>query len=364
MAEGGDQDPEQKTEDPSAKRLEDSRKKGQVVSSREVTSFLLLLALTFIVASFIPKLSIQGKILLLPFIEQPDLLNVDKAGLGNLLSHVTYGMIGILLAPLFIAFFTVIISNYLQHGHVWTVESMQPKLERISLIKGFKKLFSMKSLVEFLKGVIKIAIVSIAGWLAIGNDLLVLRTLPDDTIETILWFLVHICTKLMIAVCIAMFFIAILDYLYQRFEYMKNLRMTKQELKDEYKQQEGDPHIKQKLRQIRAERAKKRMMTAVPKSDVIITNPTHFAVALKYDNNAMQAPIVVAKGIDFLALTIRKIAEENDIPIVRNPPLARVLYQHVDIDQEIPVAHYKAVAEIISYVYKLKGRAPKRKIAG
>lgn len=359
----GEQDKSQKTEDPSPKRLEDSRKKGQVVTSREVTSFFLLLLLTFIVASLIPGLSGQAKMMLLPFIEKPDMLMVDSAGVEVLFRNLIFGGLQLLMPVLLGAFFVSILSSYMQHGHVWTTDSMIPKLERISLIKGFKRLFSMRSVVEFLKGVMKISIVAVSGWFSIKGDITSIRNLPDDTLQAMMLFIVKLCTKLMIAVCTAMFFIAIFDYMYQRFEYMKNLRMSKQEQKDEYKQQEGDPHVKQRLRQVRAERAKQRMMAAVPQSDVIITNPTHFAVALKYDNNSMQAPIVVAKGADFLALTIRKVAEENDIPIIRNPPLARVLYDNVDIDSEIPVAHYKAVAEIISYIYKLKGRAPKRKIA-
>ncbi len=157
-----------------------------------------------------------------------------------------------------------------------------------------------------------------------------------------------------------MFFIAAMDYGYQRHEFMKNMRMTKQEVRDEYKQQEGDPIVKQRLRQIRMERARKRMMAEVPKADVVITNPTHYAVALRYDNANMAAPKVVAKGVDFVAKTIRELAEKHGVMMVRNPPLARALYDAVDLDAEIPAQHYKAVADVISYVYKLKGRLPKR----
>lgn len=359
-----DQDPEQKTEDPSHKRLEDSRKKGQVVTSREVTSFLLLMALALIVGSFVPMMLEKSRILLYPLIEKPDLLTADRAGLGDILSRLTYGAISVALIPLCIAFFVCVFASYLQHGHLWTAESMVPKLERISPLKGFKRLVSMKSLVEFLKGVVKISIVAVAIWFAVQDDFAMLKSLPNHSIETILAYLMSLITKLLIAVCIAMFFIAALDYAYQRHEYMKNLRMTKQEVKDEYKQQEGDPKIKQRLRQIRADRARNRMMAAVPESDVIITNPTHFSIALKYDSTKMRAPVVVAKGVDYLALTIRKIAEENNIPMVQNPPLARALYASVDVDGEIPVAHYKAVAEVISYIYKLKGKAPKKRFAG
>jgi flagellar biosynthesis protein FlhB len=161
---------------------------------------------------------------------------------------------------------------------------------------------------------------------------------------------------MLIGICIAMFVIAGGDYLYQRYEFIKGLKMTKQEVKDEYRQQEGDPKIKQKIRQLRMERANKRMMSAVPTSDVIITNPTHYSIALKYDGDKMQAPKIVAKGQDLIAMKIREVAKENNIPLVENPPLAQALYANVEIDQEIPIEHYKAVAEIISYVYRLKGK--------
>ena len=260
---------------------------------------------------------------------------------------------------------TVIVSiaaNYMQHGHVLTVESMKPKLNRISPLAGFKRIFSLRSVMEFLKGVFKITIVAIGIWFAVRGDLDILKTLPSHSIESLLAFLAAAVTKVMIAVAICMFFIAVLDYLYQRYEFMKNMKMSMQEIKDEYKQQEGDPHVKQKLRQIRAERAKNRMMQAVPESDVVITNPTHFAVALKYDNNEMQAPVVVAKGADLIAKKIRELAEEADVPLVRNPPLARALFENVDLDQEVPIEHYKAVAEVISYVYKLKRKIPKKRM--
>lgn len=357
MAEG-EQDPEQKTEDPTRKRLEEAHKRGQVVTSREVSSFFLLLTLTLIVVALLPYLLGRTKILITPFIEKPDLLLADRMGLGGLLADTVFEGLLIALIPLFAALLASIGSSYLQHGHVMTVESMKPKLNRISPIAGWKRIFSMRSIVEFIKGLIKIAIVSIAIWLAVKPDIGTIKTLVDDDLLAILLFLSKLSVKLLVAVCVCMFFIAALDYMYQRYEFMKNMRMTKQEVKDEYKQSEGDPHVKQRLRAIRTERARKRMMAAVPQSDVVITNPTHYAVALKYTSGEMKAPTVVAKGIDFIALNIRKLAEEHDIPVVRNPPLARALYDNVDIDSEIPVVHYKAVAEVISYVYRLKGKLP------
>ena len=168
-------------------------------------------------------------------------------------------------------------------------------------------------------------------------------------------FILAVAARLMIAMCCIQLIIALIDFIYQKFEYIQNLKMTKQEIKDEYKQQEGDPMVKQKLRAIRRERVRNRMMEAVPESDVVITNPSHYSVALKYDSKTMNAPIVVAKGVDKVALKIREIAEQNDIMIMRNPPLTRLLYDHADVDEEIPLEYYKAVAQVIGYVYRMKG---------
>ena len=183
-----------------------------------------------------------------------------------------------------------------------------------------------------------------------------IKQLPDISVAGTLSYLFVTSRRMLIGICIIMFFIAIFDYLYQRYEYLKSLRMSKQEVRDEYKQQEGDPQVKQRLRQIRMERARKRMMAAVPTADVIVTNPTHYSVALKYDQATMRAPKVVAKGLDNIAMRIREVAKEHDIPLYENPPLAQALYATVDIDREIPAEHYKAVAEVISYVYRIKGK--------
>lgn len=353
-----DQDDAQKTEEPTHKRLTEAKKKGQLVTSREITSFFLLMVFALLIATLLPRLMKQAKFLLFPFIDHPDQLATGVQGISDVMREATLGSLSIMMVPLLFALGAVVVANYIQHGNVWTLDPMTPKLNRISPLAGWKRLFSLRSIVEFLKGIVKIIIVGIAIWYAVKADLNQIRMLPNHDVYAILLFLAKLSTNLMIAVCVAMFFIAAIDYMYQRFDYMKKMRMTKQEVKDEYKQQEGDPHVKQRLRQIRSERARKRMMSAVPQADVIITNPTHFSVALKYDNASMGAPTVIAKGIDHLALTIRKIAKENDIPIVQNPPLARALYDSVEIDAEIPADHYKAVAEIISYVYKLKGKMP------
>lgn len=362
MAEGGDQDPAQKTEDPTPKRLEDAKKKGQVITSREVGSFLLLLFLALMVASFSPFMLRELRMALTPLIAQPDLFETDFNSISDIMRHQMFESLRIMSIPFGLALLAGIVANYAQHGNILTAESMKPKLDRISLIAGTKRLVSMRSLMEFLKGVVKITIVAVAIWVAVGPEMTTLKTLPDTSLTGILAFLMITITKALIAVCICMFFIALLDYLYQRYEFMKNMKMSMQEIKDEYKQQEGDPHVKQKLRQIRAERAQNRMMQSVPQSDVVITNPTHFAVALKYESGTMQAPIVVAKGADLIAAKIREIAEENEVPLVRNPPLARALFDSVELEQEVPLEHYKAVAEVISYIYKLKRKAPKKRL--
>ena len=207
---------------------------------------------------------------------------------------------------------------------------------------------------EFLKGLVKIGIVSWVVVIAVSPQLPnVYQSHMLDTLG-ILALLSQILTRMLIGVCIALFFIAVLDYLYQRLMFYKQLRMTRHEVKEEMKQTEGNPEIKAKLRSIRMNRARKRMMAAVPQADVVITNPTHFSIALRYDPATMQAPIVVAKGIDEIALIIREVAKEHDIPLFENPPLARALFDSAEIDKEIPVAHYQAVAEVISYVFNLK----------
>ncbi len=351
-----EEDQEQKTEQPSSKRLEDAFKRGQVPFSREVTSFLMIFALAMLVGAMLPQMMRMAYTALAPFILAPDQMSADASGLGKRLQGLLADGLLILLLPFAATICSALAGSVLQNGLVFSAESLKPKWSKISPIKGLGKIFSKRSLVEFFKGLLKLMIVGVFCWKAVESYLPELKQLPSRDTLALLIFLSKVALKLVIWVCIAMFFIALADLLYQRWEHIRSLRMTKQEVRDEYKQQEGDPHIKQRLRQIRMEKAKKRMMAAVPGADVVITNPTHYSVALKYDNTAMAAPKVVAKGIDHIALTIRKVAKEHNIVIMENPPLARALYASVEIDDEIPLEHYKAVAEIISYVYKVKGR--------
>nr|NIR60380.1 flagellar biosynthesis protein FlhB [Gammaproteobacteria bacterium] len=241
-------------------------------------------------------------------------------------------------------------------GLVFSTEPIAPKLEKLSLAKGLKRLFSSRSLVEFLKGLAKISIVTAVVVLLLWPEQEVIPNVTAMTAAQFVGMLQGLAVRILVAVLAVMTVIAVLDFLYQKHQHLKRLRMSKQELKEEFKQTEGDPMIKARLRQIRMERARRRMMAAVPEADVVVTNPTHYAVALKYDPQMTEAPVLTAKGIDSIALRMREVAEQHDVPIVENPPLSRALYDNVELDQEIPPEHYRAVAEVIGYVMRLKGK--------
>lgn len=353
----GDNDQENKTEEPTQKRLDDARQKGQIPSSKEINTLFLFFTLALLLVMLAPSLARGLVNALAPFLTRPDDISSD---FGNL--HRVFGQVlkeaGMAMAVPFLMFVVAAIAaGGLQTRFNVSLESITPKLEKISILKGFGRMFSKKAVVEFLKGLFKISIASIVAYIAVWPGTTHLQELTDEEPMTILTLIMFLTKRMLIGVVIVMFVLAVLDYLYQRFSFLKSLRMTKQEVRDEYRQQEGDPLVKQKLKSIRAERARKRMMAAVPDADVVITNPTHFAVALKYDAATMEAPIVIAKGVDKVAFKIREIAEENKIMVMRNPPLARALYDNTDVDDTIPLEYYKAVAQIIGYVYKLKGRA-------
>lgn len=351
-----EQDESQKTEEPTRKRLEEAAERGQTVTSREATSFFILFTFTLLMGWTLPGTfhKVQGALSV--FIERPEGFVFDRNAVANILED-TLGMCATVLMVPFLAFISaIIISSLVQNRFVFSAEPIIPKLEKISPLKGLERLFSSRSLAEFGKGIVKMIVVGAVAYYGVEPYLPHIKQLPDVGPLGVLAYLLTTAKRMMIGICIVMFIITVFDYLYQRYEFMKSLRMSKQEIKDEYRQQEGDPQVKQRIRQIRVERARKRMMAAVPTADVIITNPTHYSIALKYDQTNMRAPTVVAKGLDNIALKIREIAKEHNIPLVENPPLAQALYATVDIDKEIPAEHYKAVAEIISYVYRLKGK--------
>ncbi len=261
-----------------------------------------------------------------------------------------------LILPVVVCLVAAVCGTVIQIGFLFATEKLHFDLTRLSPMAGFKRLFSARSGIDLLKNLAKIGTVfAVAVWMAYpGLD--PLARMASEPIDHLPGELYKLVERLLLGVLAVVTVLALADYAYSRFSFMRTMRMTKQEVKDEHKQSEGDPKIKAKLRQIRVERARRRMMANVPKASVVITNPTHFAVALQYEMGEAGAPKVVAKGTDLVALRIRELAEEHDVPIVENPPLARSLYASVEIDQEIPPEHYKAVAEIISYVFRLKGK--------
>ncbi len=351
-----DEDQEQKTEQPTQKRLDEAYKKGNVPFSREIGNFLIIMMVALTVAWFSPDMLKKTASLLTPILSEAGTTPVDGTTVGLIFYKVIIGSAGIIAAPVIGVMVAAIAASVLQNGLVISSEPLMPQFSRISIFKGLGRMFSMRSVVEMLKSLLKIGVVGYACFVSVYPDMVHIRQLPNSTTSAMLLYLMLLAQRVTIAAALIMFFIALMDLAWQRFQFTKSLRMSKQEIRDEYKQSEGDPVIKQRLRRLRMERAKNRMMQNVPKADVVITNPTHFAVALKYEQGAMKAPVVLAKGMDLVALRIRELAKDNDIPVIENPPLARALFDSTEIDQEIPSTHYEAVAKIISYVYQLKGR--------
>ncbi len=345
---------EEKTEDPTHKKLEDARKKGQQAYSKEVSNFFMIFAFTMIVIMSLPNAMEHLSDSMADYLKKAGQFEATPAQIEEAGETMFLDIFGFLAIPLLFLMVAALGSSLLQNGFNISSEPIMPKLEKISLRKGFSRMFSRRSFMEFIKGIIKIIIVGIVAYYSVANDLPLLGSTHEAEIETAMIVLAELCAKILIAATIAVFFIAILDFMFQKFEFMKQMRMSKHEIKEEYKQQEGDPKVKGKLKQMRMERARKRMMAAVPTADVVVTNPTHYAVALKYEQMKSSAPIVVAMGTDKVAERIKQLADENKVPIVRNPTLARALHAECELDQEIPFDHYQAVAEIISYVYKMK----------
>ena len=348
------EDQDQKTEHPTGKRLDEARSQGRLPISREVGMWVSFLGILVVVSWLGPPMMGRLIRMLRVFLEAPESFVLDDRGLQTITLNVVLkaavaaGLVFIVMAAAAIA------GIMTQTGLFASLELIKPDVGRLSLVGGFKRLFSMNALVELGKSIGKLIVLGIAAFYTLKpvmDDLPAFTGLP---LMGTMKFLHGQTIHLIVILLLVFTGIAIGDLYYQRFQYIKNLRMTKTEVKDEFRQQEGDPVIKGRLRQIRMEKARKRMMAAVPKADVVVTNPTHYAIALSYDNQKNAAPVVVAKGVDRIAERIRALAEEHKIPLVSNPPLARALYDTVDLDREIPAQHYRAVAEIISYVYKLR----------
>lgn len=351
-----DQDDASKTEEPSSRRLEDARSRGQVLQSRDVAHLIMLTAALLVVMMISPLMMRDLSLGLRRFIEQPDRVRIDSGNFHALMVDLTSQLAVIMGLPLFLLLLAALATGPIQHGWQWQTHTLQPDLSRLNLLKGFGRLFSGKSVVELLKAIVKIAIISAVGLTLLAPIVDRIDSYITADLSTLMTSLFMLTVRLITGVIGVMVVLALIDYLYQKWQLMKSLRMTKQELKDEFKQMEGDPAIRQRLRNIRSQRARKRMMAAVPTATVVVTNPTHFAIALRYEQ-PMNAPKVVAKGLDLIALRIIDLARQNFVPVVENPPLARTLYATTELDEEIPREHYKAVAEVIGYVMRLKRQA-------
>lgn len=350
--------PEQseKTEDPSQKRLEDAHKKGDVVKSQEVTTLFMVGGSLLVFAFVAPMTSTSIMGTLSGYLAQADLYELGGPGFGQFLQGATISLLGALLIPMIILAICGIAGNMVQHKMVFSTDPLKPKFSKVSPLAGAKRLFSTEALVNFGKGLFKLVVFSTIMFLVVWPDRDQLDTIVFSDISAILVLFQQVGIKIFIATLIAIIIVAMLDYMYMRHKWWKRQMMTVKEVRDEYKNMEGDPHIKGRIRQIRLERSRKRMMAAVPDATVVVTNPTHYAIALKYDRE-MAAPQVLAKGVDAIALRIRGLARDHDIPIVENPPLARALYAGAEIGEQIPEEHFKAVAQIIGYVMRLKNRS-------
>ncbi|MBP7721209.1 MAG: flagellar biosynthesis protein FlhB [Alphaproteobacteria bacterium] len=357
MAEDGEQpDDTQKTEEPTPKKLEEARKKGQVALSREVNNWVMLLAATILIVSFTGPVFKDITLLMQTYIERSHDIPGAPGGLYIALGEGLKKILLILALPFALLMLAAFLSPFVQVGPLFAPEIIKPDISKISPMKGFQRLFSMRSIMEFVKGILKIVVISIVGAVILYPYFGQLDHMVGLPIPLLMGEMKTLVVRLMVGILVVLLVIAVIDLLYQRYEHYKRMRMTKQELKDEYKQTEGDPHVKARLRQLRTEKARQRMIQAVPRADVVITNPTHYSIALEYKPETMDAPVCIAKGLDNVALRIREVAKEHNIVLFENPPLARVLYDTVDIDETIPSEHFKAVAEVISYVFKLRGK--------
>ncbi|WP_417832251.1 flagellar biosynthesis protein FlhB [Terasakiella sp.] len=351
-----EEDDASKTEEPTDKKLSKAREEGQVSQSQEIKSWASFFAAAIFVLFLGPIFAKSVVEPIIYFWRDGYQLSLDRNSVGVMFERLL-GDMGVRVLPLlFVLMLTAVMSGVFQTGLIWAPKKIQPKLSNLSLKKGLKKVASTRSVVELIKTIFKMTLVGGAAFLVVLPIYMNVELLPEHDVFALLSLMYDVAIYILISVTALMTLIAGLDFAYQRYTFMKQMRMTKQEVKDEHKQSEGDPQVKAKIRQLRMERARQRMMTAVPTADVIVTNPTHYACALEYKQDLMGAPKLVAKGMDNLAFRIREVAEEHEVPIVENPPLARALYASVEIDEEIPAEHYAAVAEVIGYVMRLKGQ--------
>jgi flagellar biosynthetic protein FlhB len=341
-----------KTEEATPRKLEEARKRGEVAKSVDVPAFASLAAVAGFIAILGGWMARNLAEQLQPFIAHADAYDLSGGGGVGLMRQAAMAAAPIVIGVTLAAGLAGVGGNLIQHGFLLTTERLKPDLSRLSPAQGFKRLFGVDGLVQFLKSFLKIGLIAAITYLAVRphwNEFQLAVTMnPTSTLP-----LAGVALRsLFISVLAVLGVGAGLDWLWQRQRFLTRMRMTREELKEDFRQSEGDPHVRARLRQIRYDRARRRMMQNVPKATVVVTNPTHFAVALRYAQGETSAPVCVAKGLDAIALRIKGVAEEHRVPIVEDPPLARALYATVEIDEAIPREHYEAVAKVIGFVMR------------
>ncbi|KHO62534.1 flagellar biosynthesis protein FlhB [Thermoanaerobacter sp. YS13] len=349
---------EEKTEPATPKRRQDARKKGQVFQSREITSALVIvagfLAVNILAIPFLGKMMALTKYLLYTYSgANDDVFNI--VGIQNLFTYLLQQAISITMPIILLIFIVSLASTYLQVGFVFTIEPLAFKLERLNPVEGFKRIFSKRALVELAKSIAKVVVIFYIMYSFLASQYKGIPMLLDMSVQDILKYALNILLGITTRIGIVLIFLGVLDYFFQWREYETSLKMSKEDIKEEFKETEGNPQIKAEIRRKQRQVSMRRMMQDLKKADVVITNPTHLAVALMYDSNVNDAPVVIAKGQDIIALRIKEEAKKLNIPIVENKPLAQALYRSTEIGDMIPPELYQAVAEVLAYVYSLKG---------
>ncbi len=345
----------ERSEDPSAKRREDFRKKGQVAQSREVQTASLFTIVLLFWLFYLPTFWSGLTTILFSIWQSVGQYEITPSSTINLATFLVRRL-GLLLFPLFLLVLLVgFFSSFFQFGWLLTAKPLIPDFNKLNPISGMAKFFSKKSIIEVIKSILKVLLVGWIGYSTVFNNFAEALILVDTSIPTTIGYMGRISALIFAKICAVLLLIAFIDYLFVKWEMEEKMKMTKQELKEEHKESDGDPHIKSQIRAIQQEMARKRMMAEVPKADVVVTNPTHISVAIRYDYDEMEAPVILAKGSDFVAMKIREIAREHEIPIIENPPVARLLHK-LDLGEHIPEDLFKVVAEILAHVYSLKNR--------
>ncbi|NLD99278.1 MAG: flagellar biosynthesis protein FlhB [Fibrobacter sp.] len=352
MAESSDE----KTEAPSDKRRQDAREKGTVAKSTEINSVIVLFTSLFLIKLFGPWMMKELTASIIDFISLCSIKTIDIAVISKLTIKALVVIAKCCLPVAGGIMIMGVVANVIQVGFLFTWQPITPKFEKINPISGFSRMFSLRSLVETVKSIVKVLIIGTVAYVTLKGEFDKMTILADSSVPFIWAFTLGVAYKVILRIALVLAIIAILDYAYQRYEHEKQLKMSHQELKEERKQLDGDPQVKSRIRSLQREMARRRMMENVPKATVVVTNPTHLAIALRYEPAENDAPVVVAKGKLQIAQRIKQIALDNHVPVIEDKPLARAMFDKVEVGFPIPVEFFTAIAEIIAYVYKLKNR--------